>query len=157
MKRLLFVSLIALVILIVVIGGYFFFNQYWIHRYDPLIARHAAIYQLDPDLVWSVIYEETKFSPWKTGKDGEIGLMQVTPTVGREWASQTGMHELERQMASDPRGFLRDPERNIQIEVVPAVSRPARWRNTHARCVQCRPQPGYRMEPHSCRRSGTLW
>lgn len=115
MKRLLFVSLIALVILIVAISCYFFFNQYWIHRYDALIARHAAIYQLDPDLVWSVIYEETKFSPWKTGKDGEIGLMQVTPTVGREWASETGMHELERQMASDPRGLLRDPERNIQI------------------------------------------
>ena len=114
MKRLLFVSLIALAILIAVIGGYFF-NQYWIHRYDALVARQANIYKLDPDLVWSVIYEETYFSPWKTGKDGEIGLMQVTPTVGREWASETGMHELERQMASDPRSLLHDPERNIQI------------------------------------------
>ena len=113
-RRLLFVSLIALAIPIVAICGYFF-NQYWIHRYDALVARQANIYQLDPDLVWSVIYEETYFSPWKTGKDGEIGLMQVTPTVGREWAAETGMHELERQMASDPRGLLQDPERNIQI------------------------------------------
>jgi len=90
-------------------------NQYWIHRYDALIAREAAIYRVDPDLVWSIVYEETYFSPWKTGKDGEIGLMQVTPVVGREWATETGMHELERQMASDPQNFLRDPEHNIQI------------------------------------------
>ena len=114
MKRLRFAILMVLVILIAGISTYFF-NQYWIHRYDALVTRQAAIYGLDPDLVWSVIYEETYFSPWKTGKDGEIGLMQVTPTVGREWASETGMHDLERQMAGNPRGLLRDPERNIQI------------------------------------------
>ena len=114
MKRRLFVILIVLVSLIAVIGG-FFFNQYWIHRFDSVVARQSAIYRLDPDLVWSVIYEETYFSPWKTGKDGEIGLMQVTPAVGREWASETGMRELERQMATDPRSLLHDPERNIQI------------------------------------------
>ncbi|HEY6660748.1 MAG TPA: transglycosylase SLT domain-containing protein, partial [Pyrinomonadaceae bacterium] len=91
------------------------FNRYWTHRFDSLIARQAAIYRVDPDLVWSIIYEETYFSPWKTGKDGEIGLMQVTPLVGREWATETGMRELERQMSGDPESLLRDPERNIQI------------------------------------------
>jgi soluble lytic murein transglycosylase-like protein len=62
-----------------------------------------------------VIYEETYFRPWKKGKDGEIGLMQVTPAVGRDWARETGMDEFERQMASDPESLLRDPHRNIQI------------------------------------------
>ncbi|HEV2915634.1 MAG TPA: transglycosylase SLT domain-containing protein [Pyrinomonadaceae bacterium] len=95
--------------------GLYYFNQYWIHRYDALIARQAAIYRLDPDLVWSVIYEETYFRPWMVGGDGEIGLMQVTPTVGREWAAETGMRDLERQMGRDPQNALRDPERNIQI------------------------------------------
>jgi soluble lytic murein transglycosylase len=61
------------------------------------------------------MYEETYFSPWKTGKDGEIGLMQVMPAVGREWATETGMRELQNQMAADPQSVLRDPERNIQI------------------------------------------
>ena len=111
MKR--FVAL-ALIVLTIVLGSYFF-NQYWIHRYDGLIARQANVYRLDPALVWSIIYEETYFSPWKNGKDGEIGLMQITPAVGREWAAETGMHELERQMAQSPAGLLRDPERNIQI------------------------------------------
>ena len=111
MKRVLFV---VFIVLSAILGAYLF-TQYWTHRFDALIARQAAIYRVDPDLVWSIIYEETYFSPWKTGADGEIGLMQVTPTVGREWATETGMREMERQMAADPQAFLRDPERNIQI------------------------------------------
>ena len=111
MKRFFAVSLIVLTIAV----ACYFFNQYWIHRYDSLIARQAAIYRLDPDLVWSVINEETYFRPWKNGKDGEIGLMQITPAVGREWAAETGMRELERQMAQSPASLLREPERNIQI------------------------------------------
>ena len=107
--------LIILILLSLSAIGLYFFNQYWIHRYDALIARQASIYRLDPDLVWSVIYEETYFRPWKTGADGEIGLMQVTPTVGREWAAETGMRDLERQMGRDPQSVLSDPERNIQI------------------------------------------
>lgn len=112
MKRLTIAILI--VIVLGVIGAYLF-NQYWIHRYDTLIARQASIYRLDPDLVWSIIYEETYFRPWMIGSDAEIGLMQVTPAVGREWAAATGMRELERQVQQDPAAVLRDPERNIQI------------------------------------------
>jgi soluble lytic murein transglycosylase len=111
MKRVLVVILILLTLAV----GSYFFNQYWIHRYDALIARQTAIYRLDAALVWSVVYEETYFSPWKRGKDGEIGLMQITPAVGRDWATETGMKDLERQMAEDPAVILRDPERNIQI------------------------------------------
>src|SRR5436309_2416824 len=98
MKRLLVAGLFVLTFLLLA----YFLNQYWIHRYDSLISRQASIYRLDPDLVWSVIYEETYFSPWKHGRDGEIGLMQVTPAVGREWAAETGMRDLERQMSANP-------------------------------------------------------
>ena len=111
MRRVVVVIVLALIIL----SAAYAFNNYWVHRFDSLITRQAAIYRVDPDLVWSIIYEETYFSPWKTGKDGEIGLMQVTPTVGREWAVETGMRELQNQMASNPQTVLRDPERNIQI------------------------------------------
>lgn len=112
MKRLIPIFLILLVLAAI---GIYYFNQYWVHRYDAVIGRQASIYRLDPDLVWSVIYEETYFRPWKSGAAGEVGLMQVTPTVGREWAAETGMRDLERQMQSDPQTVLRDPERNIQI------------------------------------------
>src|SRR5215475_3848500 len=111
MKRVLAVILLILILLVAAYA----FNSYWTHRFDSLIQRQASIYRVDPDLVWSIIYEETYFSPWKIGKDGEIGLMQVTPVVGREWANETGMRELQNQMATDPQAVLRDPERNIQI------------------------------------------
>jgi soluble lytic murein transglycosylase len=107
--------LAAVIFAILVAAGLYFFNQYWIHRFDALIARQASVYRLDPDLVWSIIYEETYFSPWKIGEDAEIGLMQVTPAVGREWAAETGMREFAQQMSRDPKSLLADPERNIQI------------------------------------------
>jgi soluble lytic murein transglycosylase len=114
MKRLLVIALVVISILCSATGAYYF-NHYWVHRFDPLIARQAAIYRLDPDLVWSIIYEETYFREWKRGKDGEIGLMQVTPVVAREWATETGMRDLAREVSSDPKAVLSDPERNIQI------------------------------------------
>ena len=106
---------VVIVLVVIPLFAGFALNRYWTHRFDHLIVRQAAIYRVDPDLVWSIIYEETYFSPWKTGKDGEIGLMQVTPTVGREWANETGMSGLVQQMGTDPESLLRDPERNIQI------------------------------------------
>ena len=104
-----------LVALVVGASGTFFFNQYWIHRYDALISRQAAIYRLDEKLVWSVIYEETYFRPWKIGAADEVGLMQVTPLVARDWARETGFKEFERQATQNTVELLRDPERNIQI------------------------------------------
>lgn len=94
-------------------GGYFF-SSYWVHRYDELIARQARVYRLDEKLVWSLIYEETYFRAWKIGAADEIGLMQVTPVVARDWAKETGFREYEKQTSENVAEFLRDPERNIQ-------------------------------------------
>ncbi len=92
----------------------YFFPSYWVHRYDELIARQARVYRLDEKLIWSLIYEETWFRAWKIGADDEIGLMQVTPAVARDWAKETGFREFERQASENVAEFLRDPERNIQ-------------------------------------------
>jgi soluble lytic murein transglycosylase len=113
MRRYLISGLIILICAAPV--GLYFFNQYWIHHYDDLITRQASVYRLDPNLVWSVIYEETYFRAWKIGAAEEVGLMQVTPAVAREWAKETGFREFERQTAKNVNEFLRDPERNIQI------------------------------------------
>jgi soluble lytic murein transglycosylase len=112
MKRLL---IILLIVLVVLAGALYLLDQYWIHRYDSLIAREAAAHHIDPDLVWSIVYEETYFSPWKKGRNGEIGLMQVTPVVAREWAAESGVAPIEQRTSMDTATFLRDPERNVQI------------------------------------------
>src|SRR2546430_1709458 len=112
MKRLLIIILTVLVLAVI---GLYVFDQYWIHHYDSLIAREAVRYQVDPDLVWSIVYEETYFSPWKKGRNGEIGLMQVTPVVGREWAAESGVAPIDQRSSMNTETFLRDPERNVQI------------------------------------------
>lgn len=113
MRRYLLPSLIVLVVSSLI--GLYFFNRYWIHRYDNLIERQASVYHLDPHLVWSVIYEETYFRAWQIGAAEEVGLMQVTPAVARQWAKETGFREFEKQTNENTVEFLRDPERNIQI------------------------------------------
>lgn len=107
-------SIFLILILISVVGSYFFVG-YWEHRYDGLIERQAGIYKVDSTLVWSVIYEETYFRAWQIGAADEVGLMQVTPTVAREWAKETGFREFEKRAATDVVEILRNPERNIQI------------------------------------------
>jgi soluble lytic murein transglycosylase len=103
------------ILLVVSLASLYFFNDYWVHRYDELIARQAIVYHLDEKLVWSLIYEETWFRAWKIGADDEVGLMQVTPLVAREWSRQTGLKQFEMQILEEPDAFLRDPERNIQV------------------------------------------
>ena len=112
-RRILLIILLLLAVLLAV--GLYFGNEYWIHRFDGMIEKQATIYRLDPKLVWSVIHEETYFSPWKLGAAKEVGLMQITPTVAREWAQETGIKDFEQQIEQDRVEFLRDPERNIQI------------------------------------------
>ena len=106
---------IIFVCVIVAASGAIYFPNYWMHRYDDLIERHARVYRIDPKLVWSIIYEETYFRAWKIGADEEVGLMQVTPLVAREWAKETGLKEFEKQAGENVNTFLADPERNLQV------------------------------------------
>ena len=110
MKRLVVIILTLAVLGLGLFLTLYFFDQYWIHRYDSLIAREAAAHRIDSDLVWSITYEETYFRPWLNGKNGEIGLMQVTPLVARAWATET-----ERRPGPDAATLLPDPAHNIEI------------------------------------------
>ncbi len=103
------------ILVVVLAAGSYFFLSFWEHRYDELIARHARVYRLDERLVWSLIYEETWFRSSAIGDADEVGLMQVTPLVAREWAKETGLSEFERETADNVVAFLSDPERNIQV------------------------------------------
>src|SRR4051812_1372753 len=106
---------LLIILLVVCAAAAYFLPQYWVHRYDELISRQARVYRLDERLVWSLIYEETYFRGWKIGAADEIGLMQVTPTVARDWAKETGLREFEKQASENVVELLHDPERNIQV------------------------------------------
>jgi len=109
--------LVSCLIILAVVGlcGYYVFLDYWEHRFDELISRQARVYRLDEPLVWSLIYEETYFRAGAIGDADEVGLMQVTPLVARDWAKETGLSDMERQANENVVTFLSNPERNIQI------------------------------------------
>ena len=110
MKRLI---IILLTLILLAVAAYLL-DQYWIHRYDSLIAGEAARHHIDPDLVWSIIYEESYFRPWKKGDDGEIGLMQVTSGVVKDW-TETGASASQPSQPVDIATLLSQPQANIQI------------------------------------------
>ena len=112
MKRLIIILLLTLIVLS---AAAYLLDQYWIHRYDSLIATEAARYRVDPDLVWSIVYEETYFKPWKKGSRGEIGLMQVTPDVAHDWAADAGGAAWQQYSSLDTATLLGDAQRNVRI------------------------------------------
>jgi soluble lytic murein transglycosylase len=113
MKR--YLVSIFIIVAVLSTAGYFFFRDYWEHRFDAIISKQSTVYRLDDRLIWSVVYEETWFRSWRIGSNDEVGLMQVTPLVARDWAHETGLKEYERQTSDNIVEFLRDPEHNIQI------------------------------------------
>ncbi len=84
---------------------------WWVSRYDALILKQCEAYDLDFYLVKSLIWEESGFNPLARGQDGEFGLMQVMPYVGREfWAKAKGLDS----DLYDP-NLLLTPEHNIEV------------------------------------------
>lgn len=106
---------VVFVLIFAAVPGWYFFSDYWEHRFDDMISQQARIYSIDDKLVWSLIYEETYFKSGAIGAADEVGLMQITPLVARDWAKQTGLSEFEKQSSENVIELLSDPKRNIQI------------------------------------------
>jgi soluble lytic murein transglycosylase len=62
-------------------------------RYEELVVGHAANYQLEPQLVAAVIYQESKFDADAESASGAVGLMQLLPSTGQGIADRTGGEE----------------------------------------------------------------
>jgi soluble lytic murein transglycosylase len=78
-------------------------SEWWrSRRYRPLIQSAAERYGVDPHLISAVIWQESRFRPREVGARGEIGLMQVTESAGREWASAVGMTNFRLRRLYDP-------------------------------------------------------
>lgn len=97
--------LIMVLVLVMVMVAYQLWRE---NRYAAIIKVASFENGLDPLLVKAVIKRESRFNPNALGKKGEIGLMQVTPTVGREHASIKRLEKFSPQE-------LYDPTLNVQI------------------------------------------
>jgi len=59
-------------------------------RYEEYITGHAANYELEPQLLAAVVYQESKFDPDARSSSGAVGLMQLLPETGQGIADRTG-------------------------------------------------------------------
>lgn len=70
--------------------------------YEKQIMESAREHGVDPMLIKAVIFTESSFFPDKTGKDGEIGLMQIRQAAARDWANAKGVMPPEKEAMFDP-------------------------------------------------------
>jgi soluble lytic murein transglycosylase len=73
------------------------------HRFDALISKVATEHRLDPRLVKAVVWRESRFQSDMVGKNGERGLMQISPIAAREWATVNAIPNFELDQLFDPK------------------------------------------------------
>ncbi len=76
--------------------------------YWPLLQKHAAARGLDPYLVAALVAQESTFDPAIRSSANAIGLMQVLPATGRQWARTLGIAKFSAAR-------LTEPETNVRI------------------------------------------
>ena len=76
-------------------------------RYDQIVVGHADNYDLEPQLVAAVIYQESKFDADAVSASGAVGLMQLLPSTGQGIAERTGGDSWTPE-------DLHDPELNVR-------------------------------------------
>ena len=76
-------------------------------EYEPIILGHARNYDLQPELLAAVIYQESRFRADAESPSGAIGLMQLQPETAKGIALRTGG---SRFRVAD----LYDPELNVR-------------------------------------------
>ena len=101
-----FVLLITLLVFAFRVGREVYYQQRYPLIYKDIIEENAGEYGLDPYLVASVIWVESKFNPDAKSEKGALGLMQIMPDTGG-WIAE----KLEYQgFAADD---LLEPETSI--------------------------------------------
>lgn len=77
--------------------------EYW-----PQIKQYATANRLDPYLVAALVAQESTFDPQIRSTANAIGLMQILPTTGRQWARKLSIRPYST-------GRLTTPAVNIRI------------------------------------------
>ena len=76
--------------------------------YWPLLRKHAAARGLDPYLVAALVAQESTFDPVIRSSANAVGLMQVLPSTGRQFARKL-------KIPGFSAARLTDPETNVRL------------------------------------------
>jgi len=107
-RRLPRVALWALAAILVLYVGLLCMRTLWPIDFAEAVRSAAAEEDLEADLVFALIYAESRFDPEAVSPRGAIGLMQISPSTGRWIAEQLNLPEPARE-------DLYDIERNLRF------------------------------------------
>jgi len=95
--------LILLVILILdFVLGAWLYVRWRDAKFGTEIRVAASRYGVDPELVRSVVWQESRFQADARGTSGEIGLMQIMGPAAEDWAVAEKIEPWEHEMCADP-------------------------------------------------------
>lgn len=106
-KIIMYVSLICLVLILFTVIIMYLVVLYPI-RYKTTIKKYSKIYNIDPEIVCSVINIESGFDKNALSKVGARGLMQIMPSTAEEIADKLNIKDFTLEM-------LYSPEINIRM------------------------------------------
>ena len=101
-------AMLALILLAVVLGGYFLYGRPVLLRskyklvYEDEIMTSAKEWDLDPYLVCGVIFTESAFRPEARSSVGALGLMQLMPATGLEEAELLMIEGVTEEGLTEP-------------------------------------------------------
>jgi soluble lytic murein transglycosylase len=94
--------------------------QYW-----PLIGKYADAHELDRYLIAALIAQESTFDKDIGSSAGAIGLMQIMPVTGRQWARRLGIRNFSTRR-------LTVAETNVRIGTAYFADLMKRFGSAHA-------------------------
>lgn len=92
--------------------------------YWPLLQKHAAARRLDPYLIAALVAQESTFDPVIRSSANAVGLMQVLPSTGGQFARRL-------KLAGFTPGRLTDPETNVRLGTAIFAQALARFGGVH--------------------------
>ncbi len=71
-------------------------------NYWPLLQKHAAAKGLDPYLIAALVAQESTFDPVIRSSANAVGLMQILPSTGRQYARRLGIRPFSTVRLTEP-------------------------------------------------------
>ena len=97
-------------IIIVILISFFILSYFFVFypiKYKEEIKNSAQEFNLNPALVASVIYTESKFNPTAHSKAGAIGLMQLMPSTAQEISTKLNISNFSTHNLLSPQFNIR--------------------------------------------------
>jgi len=92
-KKVLMIIAAFLIAVIIIAGAYLYCKYKYPLKYETLIEEYSQEFSLDPYLVATVVWAESRFNPAAVSGSGAIGLMQIMPETGKWIAGKLGVKD----------------------------------------------------------------